>query len=318
MARRDLRGGSFQQSQKKSSSGLAVFLLLLLLGSLGFSFYIYQENTKIAGESISVKLKNADLSNQIKKSTAKISPLENKIKDNQYLIETWEYEYGLLDKEKADLEIINSDLEEKNKELEKRVEQILVDTNNKPLTTDDGQIPDQITLHINSLRKDNDELSTKAAALETIISNKNAEILDLQVQLAQSSSQIDDLSDEVTEFKIQLSIPIISRSPPKPVSNLPQPVKSCNSNNAILQKRPAPVYPRRAIQRDIEGVVKVKFDVSTSGNTSNVTVISSSNSILSTAAINAAKKLKFKPAEDCDGKFVIDREVTTSYRFSLN
>ena len=76
-------------------------------------------------------------------------------------------------------------------------------------TTDDGQIPDQITLHINSLRKDNDELSTKAAALETIISNKNAEILDLQVQLAQSSGQIDDLSDEVTELNIQLSIPII-------------------------------------------------------------------------------------------------------------
>jgi TonB family protein len=317
LARRDLRGGSFQQSQKKSSSGLAVFLLLLLLGSLGFSFYIYQENTEIAGENISVKINNADLSNQIKKSTAKISPLENKIKDNQYLIETLEYEYGLLDKEKADLEIINSDLEEMNKELE-RVVQILVDTNNKPLTTDDGQIPDQITLHINSLRKDNDELSTKAAALETIINNKNSEILDLQVQLAQSSSQIDDLSDEVTELKIQLSIPIISRNPPKPVSNLPQPVKSCNSNNAILQKRPAPVYPRRAIQRDIEGVVKVKFDVSTSGNTINVIVISSSNSILSSAAINAAKKLIFKPAEDCDGNFVIDREVTTSYRFSLN
>ena len=154
--------------------------------------------------------------------------------------------------------------------------------------------------------------------METIISNKNAEILDLQVQLAQSSSQIDDLSDEVTEFKIQLSIPIISRSPPKPVSNPPQPVKSCNSINAILQKRPAPVYPRRAIQRDIEGVVKLKFDVTTSGNTINVIVISSSNSILSTAAINAAKKLKFKPAEDCDGNFVIDRGITTNYRFSLN
>ena len=50
MARRDLRGGSFQQSQKKSSSGLAVFLLLLLLGSLGFSFYIYQENTKFKSD----------------------------------------------------------------------------------------------------------------------------------------------------------------------------------------------------------------------------------------------------------------------------
>ena len=317
MARRDLRGGSFQQSQKKSSSGLAVFLLLLLLGSLGFSFYIYQENTKIAGESISVKTKNADLSNQIKKSTAKISPLENKIKDNQYLIETWEYEYSLLDKEKANLEIINSNLEEENKELEGEL-QILEDALNKPLTTEPGQIPDQITLHINSLRKDNDELSTKAAALETIISNKNAEILDLQVQLAQSSSQIDDLSDEVTEFKIQLSIPIISSGPSEPVSNPPQPVKSCTSTNAILQKRPAPAYPRRAIQRNIEGVVKLKFDVSTSGNTLNVTVVSSPNSILSSAAMNAAEKIKFKPAEDCDGNFVIDRGITTNYRFSLN
>ena len=325
MVSRDLRGRSFAESQKKSSyGGLAVFLLLLLLGSLGFSFYIYEENTKIAGESISVKVKNADLSNQIEKSTAKIPPLENKIKDNQYLIETWEYEYSLLDKEKADLEIINSALEEENKELEgenKELEgdlQILVDANNIPLTPGDGQIPDQFTIRLTSLKKDKEELITKAATLEKIIYSQNSENLDLKVQLAQSSDQLVVLSNEVNNLKARLSIPIISRSPPKPVSHLPQPVKSCNSNNAILQKRPAPVYPQRAIQRDIEGVVKVKFDVTTSGNTTNVTVVSSSNSILSSAALNAAKRLKFKPAEDCDGNFVIDREVTTSYRFSLN
>ena len=328
MVRRDLRGESFQQSQKKSSSGLTVFLLVLLLGSLGFSIYIYQENTKIAGERITVKIKNADLSNQIEKSTAKIPPLENKIKENQYLIETLKYEYGLLDKEKADLEIINSDLEKKKNELERDL-WILIDNKTKPQTLDDLPVQDpngqsEMTLLFDSLQKDKDELSTKAAALEKIINNKSAEILDLQVQLVQSNNQIGDLSDEVTELKTQLSIPIISSSPPEPVSNLPQPVrisqiiKSCNSTKAILQKRPAPTYPRRAIQRNIEGVVKLKFDVSTSGSTTNITVVSTPNSILSSAAINAAEKIKFKPAEDCDGNFVIDREVTTNYRFSLN
>ena len=77
---------------------------ILTIPTLFFEFHgsevSNQENIKIAGESMSVKVKNADLSNQIKKSTAKIPPLENKIKDNQYLIETLKYEYGLLDKEK--------------------------------------------------------------------------------------------------------------------------------------------------------------------------------------------------------------------------
>jgi periplasmic protein TonB len=58
----------------------------------------------------------------------------------------------------------------------------------------------------------------------------------------------------------------------------------------------APVYPRRALQRGIEGFVIVEFTVSTIGAVKNPIVIEAQpQGIFDQAAMDAAKKFKYKP-----------------------
>ena len=227
-----------------------------------------------------------------------------------------EYEIGLLDKEKMVLEKENLDLIEQNDELENELQILRLTVNDRAPNTE-GQIqnPDQlngVTLIVNSLNKEIDELKIKAGALETIINTKNSEILNLQIQLAQSDDQNAVLSNEIKDLKDLLSIPAIFKNPPQPQTPV-----TCDITKAKLLKRPAPIYPRRALERGIEGTVKVKMDVSASGKPINITVVSSANSVLTNAAIRAAEKMEFKPAEDCNCNFVIEKGVTSSYKFAL-
>ena len=263
-----------------------------------------------------LKVQNADLSSQKKSSIDKISVLENQIQENQYIIESLDYDYGLLDKEKTVLEKENLNLIEQNNELENELRILTLTLNDRTLNTE-GQIqnPNElngVTLIVNSLNTEIDELKIKAAALERIINTKNSEILNLQILLAQSDDQNAVLSNEIKGLKDRLSIPPIFKNPP-----LPQTPVTCDITKAKLLKRPAPVYPRRALERGIEGAVKVKMDVSASGKPTNITVVSSASSILTNAAIRAAEKMEFKPAEDCNGNFVIEKDVTSSYKFAF-
>ena len=57
----------------------------------------------------------------------------------------------------------------------------------------------------------------------------------------------------------------------------------------------APVYPRRAAERGIEGYVILEFTVTKQGTVANVVVVESSNSIFNRAASKAAAKFKYKP-----------------------
>ena len=65
----------------------------------------------------------------------------------------------------------------------------------------------------------------------------------------------------------------------------------------ILLTNVQPVYPQRAIWKNIEGDVTLNILVDSRGNVENVTVGNSSDShILDSAAIDFSKKLKFIPA----------------------
>jgi len=57
----------------------------------------------------------------------------------------------------------------------------------------------------------------------------------------------------------------------------------------------APVYPSRALSRGLEGYVIVEFTVTRSGTTRDVVVVESTSTLFERAAVEAAKKFKYKP-----------------------
>ncbi|MEL0068857.1 MAG: energy transducer TonB, partial [Gammaproteobacteria bacterium] len=65
-----------------------------------------------------------------------------------------------------------------------------------------------------------------------------------------------------------------------------------------------PIYPRRALQRGIEGYVIVEFTVTKNGSVANPKVVEAEPpNLFDKAAVDAAKKFKYKPR-------VIDGEPT--------
>lgn len=80
----------------------------------------------------------------------------------------------------------------------------------------------------------------------------------------------------------------------------------------------APVYPRRAANRGIEGYVLVEFTVTRKGTVKDVKVIESepASSIFHRAAIRAARKFKYKP-RIVDGQAVEVPGVRNLIRFEL-
>lgn len=80
----------------------------------------------------------------------------------------------------------------------------------------------------------------------------------------------------------------------------------------------APTYPRRAAQKGIEGYVVVEFTVSKLGTVINPRVIESDPAnIFDRAALNAAKKFKYKPKIE-NGKAVEVAGVRNIIRFELD
>ncbi|WP_379955228.1 energy transducer TonB [Emcibacter nanhaiensis] len=57
----------------------------------------------------------------------------------------------------------------------------------------------------------------------------------------------------------------------------------------------APVYPRRAAERGIEGYVILEFTVTKNGTVKDIVVVETTSSLFNRAAIKAAEKFKYKP-----------------------
>ena len=77
-----------------------------------------------------------------------------------------------------------------------------------------------------------------------------------------------------------------------------------------------PVYPQAARERGLEGHVIVRFDVTEMGTVSNVVVIESSSRLFNRAAINAAKRFRFKP-QIVDGVPQISYGVRRLFTFEM-
>lgn len=82
--------------------------------------------------------------------------------------------------------------------------------------------------------------------------------------------------------------------------------------------RVEPIYPRRAAEQFIEGWVVLKFDITTTGATSNVKVVDANpKRIFDRAAARAVSKWKYRP-KIVDGKALITKNVKVRLTFKLN
>ena len=79
----------------------------------------------------------------------------------------------------------------------------------------------------------------------------------------------------------------------------------------------AQVYPPRAAAQGIDGFVIVQYTVTTSGNTKDITVIESSNSLFEPAAVQSVRKYKYQP-KLIEGRPVEVQGLTTKIEFALN
>lgn len=76
------------------------------------------------------------------------------------------------------------------------------------------------------------------------------------------------------------------------------------------------VYPPRAAEIGLEGYVIVQFDVSETGRATNVTVVESSHRLFEKAAIDAARKFRFRPRM-VDGHPQPSYGVRNLFRFEM-
>ena len=73
-----------------------------------------------------------------------------------------------------------------------------------------------------------------------------------------------------------------------------------------------PTYPRRALERGLEGYTVVSFVITTQGTTRDIKVVESTSGIFERSSIRAAQRLKYKP-RIIDGTAV---EVDHFYKFT--
>lgn len=71
---------------------------------------------------------------------------------------------------------------------------------------------------------------------------------------------------------------------------------SFDNSSLIKQVAVAPIYPRRAIQKEIEGFVDIQFVVTPAGSTTDIRIVQSQpQGVFDRAAIAAVKKWKYLP-----------------------
>ena len=86
------------------------------------------------------------------------------------------------------------------------------------------------------------------------------------------------------------------------------------AKSAYSTSRKQPTYPKSLIRKKVEGVVKIKVFITTSGSVSSVSLYKSSGySDFDKSALRAAKKWKYKPAYNGLGQAMKSSKVETIY-----
>ena len=160
----------------------------------------------------------------------------------------------------------------------------------------------------------NSELEKENRRLRNLIKDdplrKSSDVLDLDT-IRELESEIKILEDDLKKKEDEIRNLKAENSSKNDAIN-------CKVTRAKVIRRPAPIYPKRALDRDIEGTVKLSLGVSTSGRPIDIRVLSTPSDILSNAAMSAARKISFSPSKDCYGNSIIDQNLTISYSFKMD
>ena len=114
--------------------------------------------------------------------------------------------------------------------------------------------------------------------------------------------------------------PTIPVSPPPtlpPAIDRTGPGVVMNDGPLVAIVRVAPEYPQQPLRRNLEGYVIVEFDVLADGSVANVRVFESSSSLFERAAINAAKRFRYK-ASIVDGIAQVSTGIRSKISFRLD
>ena len=90
-----------------------------------------------------------------------------------------------------------------------------------------------------------------------------------------------------------------------------------NDGPLVAIVRVAPEYPQQPLRRNLEGYVIVEFDVLPDGSVANVRVVESTSSLFERAAINAAKRFRYK-ARVVDGVAHVSEGIRSMISFRLD
>lgn len=84
----------------------------------------------------------------------------------------------------------------------------------------------------------------------------------------------------------------------------------------VVDKKVAPNFPRKALQKGEQGCATVAFIVGPEGTTSNHKIIVSSSDLFREASIKAAEKFLYKPSESNDEKVSVITINTFTYHIT--
>jgi len=288
----NLRGRRHLEERNESKSGTNYFLLLLLIVATGSSIYLYLDNLTNLDQIETVRNSNRLLNTRIKENNLELSTQHDSISDLERKLEIAEWEWNKRIKD-------NNTLKEKINNLEEDINTLEEEINTLEEEINTLEAPGNNTAN-NVPQKKLDDAIRKINVLERLLADKDIKINNLEVQVAQLISQIDVVPTTTPPVQI-------------PVAKSP-----CEITPATVLKRPAPIYPKKALTRDIEGTVKLELDVSILGQVTNVRTVSSSSSMLTSAATKAAYKIKFQPSKDCNGNLLEQSGLLISYKFKMN
>ena len=129
--------------------------------------------------------------------------------------------------------------------------------------------------------------------------------------------ELPDLPDTTEPLPNGLQIPVAKTAPrpPGPGRGLSDPFT--NDGPLMTIVRVQPTYPPPAASRGLEGFVVVEFEVLADGTVGHVSVVQSSSRVFERAAIQAAKRFRFK-ARVVDGVPLATSGVRYRFRFEMN